>query len=84
MPCPARRRRRRDPDTGSFADLGANLARNAPPKWDKKSWKKLADSFSDSSTKMDEAAQKEELAGTKDAYKTVSGSCMACHKAHKK
>ncbi len=67
-----------------FVMLGASLAKNDPPKGDKASWKKLSDAYYTASKDMDDAAKKEDLKGTKDAYKTVSGSCMACHKAHKK
>lgn len=69
--------------TKDFVILGASLAKNDPPKGEKASWTKLADSYFSHSKAMDDAAKKEDLKGTRDAFKTLSTSCMACHKAHK-
>ena len=64
--------------------LGAALAKNKPSKGSQGSWKTFADSYFEASKTMDDAAKKEDLKGARDAYKTVSTSCMACHKTHKK
>ena len=69
--------------TKDFVILGAALAKNEPPKGEFESWKKLADGYFEDSKDLDDAAKEEDLKATRDAFKEVSGSCMACHKAHK-
>jgi len=66
-----------------FVILGAAMAKNDPPKGEKKDFKKLADDYYEESKKMDDAAKKEDKTATEAAFKKVSTSCMACHKAHK-
>jgi cytochrome c556 len=69
--------------TKDFVILGAALAKNDPPKGEKGSWERLAKSYFDDSKTMDDAATKEDKAGTLAAQGKLAGSCMACHKAHR-
>lgn len=69
--------------TKDFVILGAALAKNDPPKGEKESWRKFADSYFEASKKLDDSAKAKDADETKAAHKTLSTSCMACHKAHK-
>lgn len=70
-------------ETKDFVILGAALAKNDPPKGEKADFKKLADAYYENAKKMDDAAKKEDKTAAEAAFKKVSTSCMACHKAHK-
>jgi len=70
--------------TKDYVILGAGLAKNDPSKGDKSSWKTLADGFFTNAKALDDSAKKEDLAGTQAAFGKLNGSCMACHRAHKK
>ena len=69
--------------TKDFATLGADLPKNDPPKGDKEDFKKLAESYSKNAKALNEAAKEEDKAEAQAAFKKVSTSCMACHKAHR-
>ncbi len=69
--------------TKNFATLGADLPKNDPPKGDKEDYKKLADAYCANAKALNEAAKKEDKEKAEAAFKKVSTSCMACHKAHK-
>ena len=69
--------------TKDFATLGAALPKNDPPEGDKEDFKKLAESYSKNAKALNEAAKAEDKAEALAAFKKVSTSCMACHKAHK-
>ncbi|MGP0064464.1 MAG: cytochrome c [Isosphaeraceae bacterium] len=69
--------------TKAFATLGADLAKNQPTKGEKEDYKKLADSYADNAKALNDAAKKEDREAAQSAFKKVSTSCMACHKAHK-
>ncbi len=69
--------------TKDFATVGAALPKNDPPKGDKEDFKKLAESYSKNAKSLNEAAKEEDKAEALAAFKKVSTSCMACHKAHK-
>lgn len=69
--------------TKDFVILGAALEKNDPPKGEKASWKKLADKYFQDSKAMDDAATAKDLTAFQAAHKTLGGSCMACHNAHR-
>jgi cytochrome c556 len=69
--------------TKSFADLGADLPKNEAPKGDQAAYKKLADAYAASAKALDEAAQQEDLAASKAAFRKIGASCKACHSAHR-
>ena len=59
------------------------LAKNEPPKGDKKSWEKLTKEYIATSKKIDEAAKKEDAKGVNDGVGKIGMSCGGCHKARK-
>lgn len=69
--------------TKKFADLGADLPKNDPPKGSKDSWKKLADAYATQTKSLNDAAEKKDLDGTKKAFQKINTSCMPCHQAHR-
>jgi cytochrome c556 len=70
-------------NTKQFVALGVALPKNDAPKGDNENYKKLASAYFDSAKALDDSAKKENLAATQEAYKTISSSCMPCHKAHR-
>ncbi len=68
----------------AFATLGAALGKNEPPKGEKASWETLTVAYATESKALEDAAEKKDLGGTKEAFKNLSMSCMSCHRAHKK
>lgn len=68
--------------TKEYAELAKTLGIYDPPKGTKESWKTLTDSFAETATDMDTAAQGKDLAAARTAQDTLSKSCMACHNAH--
>ena len=69
--------------TKEFAILGADLPKNEPPKGEKEDYKKLADAYCSSAKALNVAAGKEDKTAAESAFKKISTSCAACHKAHK-
>lgn len=70
-------------ETKDFVILGASLAKNDPPKGEKASWKKLADSYFADAKALDDAAKAHDLAAAKAARDKIQASCKACHVPHK-
>jgi cytochrome c556 len=66
-----------------FAELGPSLPKNDPPRGDKGSFEKLAKAYVANTKALEEAADKEDLKGARDALKKITTSCSACHKSHK-
>jgi cytochrome c556 len=66
-----------------FATLGAALPKNDPPRGDKESYEVLAKAYASAGKAFEEAAEKEDLKGSRDALKKISTSCMPCHKSHR-
>jgi cytochrome c556 len=75
------------PKVGTEAKIiekfGAFLPKSEAPKGDQESFEKLAKAYEKNAKVLKEAADKEDLASAKDATKKLSGSCAACHKAHR-
>jgi cytochrome c556 len=70
-------------NTTLFSELGAALPKNEAPKGDQADYKKLADAYAANAKALDEAAQQEDLASTKAAFRKIGASCKACHIAHR-
>jgi cytochrome c556 len=70
-------------DTKVFATLGATLPKSDPPRGDKEAYGKLAKAYASAAKILDESAEKEDLSGSRDAFKKISTSCKACHTSHK-
>jgi cytochrome c556 len=67
-----------------FKKYGDALPKNDPPKGKKASFEKLAKAYAANAKSLEEAAEKENLKGTRDAMKKISSSCTACHKSHRR
>ena len=66
-----------------IATLGAALPKNDPPRGDKESYEKLAKAYASAGKSLEVSAEKEDLKGSRDAFKKISTSCMPCHKSHR-
>jgi hypothetical protein len=70
--------------TKQYIRLAADLTKNAPPQGEKASWDKLAEQYTAAAQTLDAAAQKKDKAAALAAHVKLTGSCNACHQAHKK
>ncbi|WP_435015334.1 cytochrome c [Tundrisphaera sp. TA3] len=69
--------------TKDFVILGADLAKNDPPKGDKESWKNFADKYFATAKELDDAATAKDKSKVEAAQKSMGASCKSCHDAHK-
>ncbi len=69
--------------TKLFAEFGPALPKNEAPKGDQEDFKKLANAYAANAKALNEAAQQEDLAAAKAAFRKIGGSCKACHTAHR-
>ena len=67
----------------ALRDLRRALPKNDPPRGEKESYEKLAKAYASAAKSLEESAEKEDLKGSRDAFKKISTSCMPCHKSHK-
>jgi cytochrome c556 len=65
-------------------DTGVTLPEAKAPKGDQAGFEKLAKAHAANVKALLQAAEKEDLAGVKSACGKIGGSCMACHKSHRK
>jgi len=65
------------------AECGAALAKNKCPKGDAESWAKLTKEFAEQTEALNKAAEAKDSAKFDAAAKAITGSCKACHDAHK-
>ena len=70
-------------DAKLFATFGAALPKNDPPRGEKGPYEKLAKAYASAGKSLEESAEKEDLTGSRDAFKKISTSCMPCHKSHR-
>lgn len=66
-----------------LAEYGAALPGTACPKGDAGSWTKLSKKFAAETKAVADAAAKKDAAATEASLKTLTGSCKACHDAHR-
>ena len=66
-----------------FKKYGEALPKSDPPRGKKDAYEKLAKAYAASAKSFDEAAERENLKGARDAFKKISGSCTTCHKSHR-
>lgn len=69
--------------TKEFVSLVEALGKNDPPMGTKDSWTRLTSQYLANAKDLDTAAQKKDRSAAAAAHKKITGSCMACHKAHK-
>jgi cytochrome c556 len=67
----------------TYATYSAAMPKNDPPRGEKESYETLAKAYASAGKSLEESAEKEELKGSRDALKTITNSCMACHKNHR-
>jgi cytochrome c556 len=67
----------------ALAVFGTALGKNKPPKGNEASWKKLTEQYQANTQEVLAATGKKDAAATEKALKAITGSCGACHKAHK-
>ncbi len=63
-----------------WAEYGAALGKNKPPKGDAESWKKMSEAFTASTKSILTAAEKKDA---KALTKAMAFNCQGCHKGHK-
>jgi cytochrome c556 len=66
-----------------FKKYGDSLEKNDPPRGKKEAYAKLAKEYAASAKSLEEAADRENLKGARDAFKKIQGSCTTCHKSHR-
>lgn len=67
-----------------ISELSAAITDQSPPKGDKANYMTLSKAYASTASDLKEAAEKEDLTAAKAALGKLQGSCMTCHKAHKK
>ncbi|MCE9564854.1 MAG: cytochrome c [Planctomycetes bacterium] len=67
----------------TMAECGAALPKNKCPKGDADSWAKLTKEFAEQTEAISKAAEAKDAVKFAAAVKTFTGSCKACHDAHK-
>jgi cytochrome c556 len=66
-----------------FAQLTSELPKLEPARGAKESWSKLTLAFAESATELHHAAQTKDMSKTREAFDSLGGSCMACHRQHR-
>jgi hypothetical protein len=66
-----------------ISELVDCLAKNDPPKGDKKSWEKLAKEYAASAKALNTACEKKDKSAATTALGKMTRSCKACHDAHR-
>jgi cytochrome c556 len=69
--------------TKLFAEFGAALQKNDPPRGEKADFEKRAKAYAKNAEALDEAVGKEDLKAARSAINKISASCKGCHEAHK-
>jgi hypothetical protein len=68
----------------SLSDCAANLPKNKCPKGDADSWAKQTKEFAELADAVSKAAESKDKDKFAAAIKAFTGTCKACHDAHKK
>jgi cytochrome c556 len=69
--------------TKEFVTLAEALAKNSPPKGDKKSWEKLSKEYAEQVKDLDKAAAKKDAKAVTAANQKLNGNCQGCHDVHR-
>jgi cytochrome c556 len=69
--------------TKTYAELAQDLGNNEPGKGSKDSWEKLSKAFAENAQALNQAAKNKDLSSARQAHARLTGSCRACHTAHK-
>jgi cytochrome c556 len=63
--------------------LATALAKNQPPKGDRKSWETLTKSYSENVANLKKAADQKDKEAASAAHRKITTSCSSCHKSHR-
>ncbi len=66
-----------------FAQLASELGKLEPARGSKDSWAKLTLAFAESATELEHAAQAKDSNKTREAFDSLGGACMSCHRQHR-
>lgn len=69
--------------TKLVAELSESITGLEPPQGDKAGYEKLSKAYATNAKALQDASDKEDLAGSKAALGKLNMSCMPCHKAYK-
>jgi len=72
------------PQTQEYARLAAAMSQNDPPRGSKESWANLTKAFAATAEALNKAAQAKDRDAALEAHSTITGSCMECHKEHRR
>jgi hypothetical protein len=70
--------------SSEYASVAADLGKHEPPKGSPESWAKLTAAFAASTADLDRAAQAKDRDAALKAHEQLAGSCMACHREHRR
>ena len=66
-----------------FVSLAEALAKNDPPKGDKKNWLKLSKDYAEQVKDLEKSAGKKDAKAVTAANQKLNANCMVCHDAHR-
>ena len=72
------------PQAQEYARLAASMSENNPPRGTKESWTKLTSEFASASEALNKAAQAKDRDAALEAHGVLTGSCMGCHREHRR
>src|SRR5262245_37176211 len=72
-----------DEEAEELVKLGKALAANKPKKGDEASWKEQTAKYTDNAKALEKAAHKMDKNAAQTSFKSLKGSCKACHDNHK-
>jgi len=72
------------PQTQEYARLAAAMSKNDPPRGSKDSWANLTKAFAATAEALNKAAQAKDRDAALEAHGIITGSCMECHKEHRR
>jgi hypothetical protein len=72
------------PQTQEYARLASTMGNNEPPRGSKESWSKLTAALASSAEALKKAAEAKDRDAALEAHGTISGSCMECHREHRR
>jgi hypothetical protein len=67
-----------------YAQLAADLGKHSPPRGSQDSWTKFTLAYAQSASSLDKAAQAKDRDAALEAHGQLDGSCMACHREHRR
>jgi hypothetical protein len=72
------------PQSKEYARLAGLMGKNEPPRGNKDSWSKLTTAFASSADALNKAVLAKDRDAALEAHSTLAGSCMGCHREHRR